>query len=326
MSTDPIPAVPGTAAGTNVETFRRRRRPSRARVVRAVTPYGLVAPAAVVIAAVLAYPLYSLVRLSFERYGLFQLIAHHGTSVGLHNYGTLLHDPVFWATLKRTVVFTIVNVGLTMLLGTLIALLLVRVSAWVRILVTSGLVLAWAMPVVVAVQLWYWMTNYENGVVNYLLTKLHVGDYIQHDWYGSPTAALGVTTSLIVWGAIPFVAITLYAGLAQVPHDLREAASVDGAGALRTFKDITFPALKPIFLILTSLSIIWDFSVFTQPFLLLNSRPNQGYYLMSMYLYEKSIGVHEYGLGSAIAIVMVAIMLALSFFYVRQMVRVGDVR
>ncbi len=226
----------------------------------------------------------------------------------------------------RTVIFTAVNVGLTMVLGTLVALLLVQVATPIRLMITSALVLAWAMPVVVAVQLWYWMTNFQNGVVNYVLTELHLGDFIGHDWYASPTSALGVTTTLIVWGAVPFVAITVYAGLAQVPRDLVEAASVDGAGALRSFRDVTLPILKPILLVLTSLSIIWDFGVFTQPFLLLQSRPNTDYYLMSIYLFEKSIGIHEYGLGSAIAIVMVLIMLVLSFFYVRQMVRLGDVR
>ena len=122
------------------------------------------------------------------------------------------------------------------------------------------------------------------------------------------------------------MAITVYAGLAQVPAELHEAAAVDGAGVLRRFRDVTFPVLKPIFLILTSLSIIWDFSVFTQPFLLLQSRPNTDYYLMSIYLYEKSIGLHEYGLGSAIALLMVVMLLGLSFFYVRQMVRIGEVR
>jgi N,N'-diacetylchitobiose transport system permease protein len=101
---------------------------------------------------------------------------------------------------------------------------------------------------------------------------------------------------------------------------------VDGAGPVRVWRDVTFPVLKPILLVLTSLSIIWDFAVFTQPFLLLQSRPNTDYYLMSIYLFEKSIGIHEYGLGSAIALVMVLIMLMLSFFYVRQMVRLGDVR
>jgi N,N'-diacetylchitobiose transport system permease protein len=286
----------------------------------------LLAPSIVVIAAILAYPLYFLVRLSFQHYGLFELIRHKGQYVGLHNWGVVLHDGVFWHTLLRTIVFTAVNVGLTMVLGTLIALLLVQVSGVVRVMITAALVLAWSMPVVVAVQLWYWMTNFQNGVLNYVLTQLHVGDYIGHDWYATPTSALGLTTSLIVWGAIPFVTITVYAGLAQVPHELLEAAAVDGAGPLRRFRDITFPVLKPIFLILTSLSIIWDFGVFTQPFLLLQSRPNPDYYLMSIYLYEKSIGLHEYGLGSAIALLMLAIVLILSFFYVRQMVRIGDVR
>jgi N,N'-diacetylchitobiose transport system permease protein len=88
---------------------------------------------------------------------------------------------------------------------------------------------------------------------------------------------------------------------------------------------VTFPILKPIFLILTSLSIIWDFAVFTQPFLLLNSRPNEDYYLMSIYVYEKSIGLHEYGLGSAIAIVMVLIRSS-SPASTCQMVRMGEVR
>jgi N,N'-diacetylchitobiose transport system permease protein len=313
------------AAGAAFATLRRRRL-TRARIARAVAPYGLIAPSLLVIGAILAYPLYFLVRLSFQHYGLFELIRHQGTWIGLHNFGTVLHDAVFWHTLVRTVLFTAVNVGLTMVLGTLVALLLVRVATPVRLLLTTALVLAWAMPVVVAVQLWYWMTNFQNGVVNYVLTSLGAGDYSQHDWYASPTSALGVTTTLIVWGAIPFVAITVYAGLAQVPHELLEAAAVDGAGALRRFRDVTFPVLKPIFLILTSLSIIWDFSVFTQPFLLLQSRPNTDYYLMSIYLFEKSIGLHEYGLGSAIAILMLLIVLSLSFFYVRQMVRTGEVR
>jgi N,N'-diacetylchitobiose transport system permease protein len=313
MSSDPLSLPSGAAA------LRRRRRFSRARVTRALAPYGLIAPSLAVIGAILAYPLYQLVRLSFQHYGLFELIRHQGQSVGLANFSAVLHDSVFWHTLVRTVVFTVVNVGLTMVLGTLIALLLVQVHAPVRILLTSGLVLVWAMPAVVAVQLWYWMTNFENGVVNYVL------GIRQHDWYASPVSALGVTTTLVVWGAIPFVTITVYAALAQVPRDLLEAAAVDGAGPVRSFLDVTVPVIKPILLILASLSIIWDFSVFTQPFLLLQSRPNPDYYLMSMYLYAKSIGIHEYGLGAAIALIMVAIMLVLSFVYVRQMVRTGEV-
>ena len=89
------------------------------------------------------------------------------------------------------------------------------------------------MPAVVAVQVWYWMTNFQNGILNYVLTELGLGDYFQHDWYGSPFSQLAMVTVLIVWGAIPFVTVTVYAGLAQVPRELVEAAQIDGAEPAR---------------------------------------------------------------------------------------------
>jgi N,N'-diacetylchitobiose transport system permease protein len=313
------------AAGTLLGTSRRRRRRLWGRALQGAVPYGLIAPVLVVIGVILGYPLYWLVKLSTQRYGLFELIRHQGVSVGLHNYGSVLHDGVFWRTLLRTVVFTAVNVGLTMMLGILLALLLVRVSTFVRVLLSSGLVLVWSMPVVVAVQVWYWMTNYENGVVNYVLSHLGIGDYFQHDWYASTFSQLGIVTLLIVWGALPFVVITLYAGLAQVPHDLVEAAEVDGARGWRIFFDITLPILRPILLILTSLSIIWDFGVFTQPFLLMGqAKIHTGNYLMSIYLFEEGYFKSDFGRGAAISILMLLMVAALSVVYVRKMVRIGD--
>src|SRR4026209_1088832 len=115
------------------------------------------------------------------------------------------------------------------------------------------------------------MTNFQNGILNHVLTQLHVGDYSQHDWSATAFGKLAMVTVLIVWGAIPFVTITVYAGLAQVPRELVEAAEIDGASPPRVFRGVTFPILKPIFLILTSLSIIWDFGVFTQAYLLIGS-------------------------------------------------------
>jgi N,N'-diacetylchitobiose transport system permease protein len=295
-----------------------------ARAARVSVPYALIAPVVVAIALILGYPLYFLVRLSLERYGLFELIRHAGAYVGLANFRSVLRDQVFWHTLVRTVVFTAANVGLTIVLGMLIALLLVRVSRPVRLLVSSALVLVWSMPVVVAVQVWYWMTSYENGVLNYVLTKLGIGDYYQHDWYASTFSQLSMVTLLIVWGALPFVAITLYAGLAQVPRDLVEAAEVDGANAWGVFRDITLPILKPILLILTSLSIIWDFGVFTQPYLLIGqSKITPGNFLMSIYLFEEGYFKSDYGRGAAISLLMLVIVAVLSVVYVRRMVRMG---
>ena len=316
----------GTAYAAEAALQPRRRRPlTVARAVRWSAPYLLIAPVVLTIAAILGYPLYHLARLSFQKYGLFELIAHHGTSVGWANYSSVLHDSVFWHVLLRTIVFTIANVAFAMGIGTLLALLLTKVSAVVRVLLTAGLVLAWAMPPVVAVQVWLWITNTENGVLNYVLTKLHVGDYFQHDWYATSFSQLSLTTSLIVWGAIPFIVVTVYAGLSQVPHELVEAAEIDGARPWKVFRDVTVPILKPIFLILTSLSIIWDFGVFTQPFLLIDqTRINTTNELMGIYLYEEGYVKTDFGRGAAISILMLLIVALLSVVYVRKMVRTGD--
>jgi N,N'-diacetylchitobiose transport system permease protein len=295
------------------------------RLSRGATPYLLVLPVVAVLAAILGYPVYDLVRLSLQKYQLFELLQHKGVYVGLHNFGSVLHDPVFWHTLLRTVVFTAVNVVLTIVGGTLIALLLVRVSTWLRLLLTLGLVLVWAMPQVVAVQIWSWMTNSQNGILNYILTELHVGDYFQHNWYETTFSQYSMVTTLIVWGALPFVAITVYAALSQVPHELVEAAEIDGARAWRVFKDVTLPVLTPLLLILTSLSIIWDFGAFTQPYLLIGpGQQVQSNYLMSTYLYVEGYGKTDFGRGAAISLLMLAIVAALSVVYVRQMLRVGE--
>jgi len=326
LTLSPAPSGAAIAAEAVPSRPRRRSRLTWARAARGSVPYLLILPVVATVGAILGYPLYRLVDLSFQRYGLFELIQRKGVDVGLDNYRSVLQDPVFRDTLVRTIVFTVANVALTMVLGTLIALLLVRVSSWVRIPLTAGLVLVWAMPPVVAVQVWYWMTNFENGVVNYVFSRLHLAD-AQHDWYATPFSQLGLVTALIVWGAIPFVVVTVYAGLAQVPRELVEAAEVDGARPWRVFADVTFPVLKPIFLILTSLSIIWDFGVFTQPFLLIGqSNLHADNYLMGVYLFEEGYFKSDFGRGAAISILMLVMVAALSVVYVRKMVRLEEVR
>jgi N,N'-diacetylchitobiose transport system permease protein len=288
-------------------------------------PYVLVAPVLITMAAVLGYPLVKLVQLSLQRYGLPELIQRSGTWVGLENFQNVLSDRVFWETLLRTVVFTIVNVGSVMVLGMLVALLLLRVSMPVRLLITSGLVLVWSMPVVVAVQVWYWMTNYQNGVLNSILTSLRLGDFEQHDWYATTFSKLAMTTLLVLWGALPFVTLTLYAGLAQVPRELVEAAQIDGAGSVRVFRDITLPILRPVLLILASLSIIWDFGVFTQPYLLIGaSHVDSTNYLMGIYVFIEGYGHSDFGKGAAISLIMLLIVAILSIPYVRKMVNLEE--
>ena len=314
------------SAAETTPRWSRRRGAVWRRAGRGAVPYGLLLPVVAILGAILGYPIYSLVRLSLQHYTLFELIRHKGQYIGLHNFGLVLHDPIFWHTVLRTVIFTIANVGLTIGIGTLIALLLVRVSGWVRILITSGLVLVWAMPPVVAVQVWNWMTNYQNGVLNYILTEIHVGNFFHHDWFATPFSQLSMVTTLIVWEGLPFIAITVYAALSQVPGELVEAAEIDGAPAWRVFFDVTMPIIRPVLLILTSLSILWDFGVFTQAYLLIGQPAIQpGNYLMAIYLFEEGYFKNDYGRGAAISILMLAMVATLSVVLVRKMVQAGDV-
>ena len=301
---------------------RPSRPGSRARRLRPLVPYTLLAPALLVLAAILGFPLYRLVSLSFQQYGLKELFAGRGH---LHRPAAttsdILTDSFFWTVVVRTVLFAAVCVGLTMVLGTLVALLLRNLGRPMRVAVTAGLVAAWAMPTLTAISIWQWLFDFEFGVVNWLLTRLGVGGYEQHNWFDQPLQGFAVIVLVVVWGALPFVAITLHAGLTQVPAELEEAARVDGAGAWQVFRHITFPVMKPIFLILATLSTIWDFKVFTQIWVLLNQRPSREYFLLGIWSYSESFGVTRYGKGAAIAVIMVLLLLLATSFYVRQMLR-----
>ena len=292
---------------------------------RALLPYALITPSIAVIAGILGFPLAMLVWLSLQHYGLRELIAHQGEWVGLGNYQAIVTDPLFRAVIIRSLVFTLSCVVLTVVLSTLIALLLLRVRRAVRLVVMSALVFVWATPVIVTVDIWQWMFDYEFGVINYLLTQLHLGNFIHHNWFDNPVQGLGVLVLVVVWGAIPFVTITIFAGLLQVPGELLDAAEVDGAGVWQRFRFVTAPMLKPIFLIVTCLSTIWDFGVFNQIYVLLNERPSSDYYTIAIYSYRESFGVSQYGLGATIAVLMVIVLVIVTLFYVRETIKVAEI-
>ena len=288
-------------------------------------PYVVISPSLLIIGGILGFPLAWLVWLSLQHYGLKELINHQGEWVGLKNYHTVLADPLFHQVLVRTLLFTFACVVLTIVFSTLIALLLLRVRRVVRTVVMSALVFVWATPVIVSVDIWQWMFDFEFGVINYLLTQLHLGNFIHHNWFDNPVQGWSVFVVIVVWGAIPFVTIVLFAALLQVPGEIVDAAQVDGAGAWQRFWYVTAPILKPVFLIVTTLSTIWDFGVFNQIYVLLNERPSSDYYTIAIYSYRESFGVTQYGLGAAIAVVMVVVLAIITVFYVRETVNQAEI-
>jgi N,N'-diacetylchitobiose transport system permease protein len=309
----------------------RRPTPLWGRVAKHGGPYLLILPSLVVIGVIMAWPLYQLFVLAFQKFGLPQILhmSHPKAGkapewVGFHNFSQAFHDPQFWDTLQRTVIFTAVNVGATLVIGTAIAVLMMRVAKPIRLIMTAVLIFVWAMPQLVALTIWNWLFDQEFGVVNYVLTKLHFGNFLHHNWYAEPWQGFMIVTFVVVWGAIPFIAITMHAALTQVPDELVEAARVDGASPWQVFRNVMLPILRPIIVILTSLSIIWDFQVFTQVYILRDNRPEPWYYLISIFSFVTSFKAHDYGYGSALAVITLFIMAFVSIFYIRQLIKISE--
>jgi len=291
---------------------------------RTALPYGLLLPSLVALTVALGYPLVRQVVLSFQEFGLAQQFGRPPEWVGLRNYTDLVTDPYLWPVVLRSVVFCLVNAALTMVLGMTVAMLLRQMSKPVRILVQSGLLLAWAMPVLAALIVWEWLFATDYGVINWLLTHLGA-EYDGHSWLLSPMSFFFVATVIVVWMSVPFVAFTMYAGLTQVPRELLEAAEVDGANAWQRFRVIMLPTVRPVLLVVALLQVIWDLRVFTQIYVLQKAGGvTRDTNLLGTYIYRLGIGEGNFGTAAAVAIFMLALTVVLTAPYVRQMLRQED--
>jgi N,N'-diacetylchitobiose transport system permease protein len=279
-------------------------------------PYVLVLPAVVVLGGMLGYPLVRLGTMSLQEYGLPQVFGRPAPWVGFDNFRTILEDDYFWTVLWRTLIFCFVNVALTMVLGVLIALLLEALGKGMRLLVSASLIIAWAMPALTATIVWQWLFDTEYGLVNWAL------DRQGESWWANQMTFFLVATIIVVWMGIPFIAFTVYAALTQIPVDMIEAAKLDGAGFGQTFRHVVFPAVKPILLILTALSVIWDFRVFTQIYVLQRAGGiTRDTNLLGVFAYRISIGENRFDIGAAVAVVMLLITALLTIVYLRSMLK-----
>jgi ABC-type sugar transport system permease subunit len=308
--------------GRSLAAYVRRHR---------LAPFLLIAPALAGIALVLLWPLVQVVIYSFQNFGLPQITGAEPTQwVGLSNFTTTFRDPEFWLSLRITVLFALVAVPATLVIGTGVGLLLNRLGNKMAAFVSTTALLAWATPPVAATMIFYLLFSPDGGVVDWALSKLPhwlVGstNWAQYNW--TTTGALPAYTVLavlVVWQSFPFIAVTVLAGLKTVPAELYEAARVDGASAPGMFWKITYPLLKPIFLVLLLLSVIWDFNVFTQTYILTGGLGNRDEFNLSLYIYDKAFTFPpSYSLGGALALIFTLILLIVTVGYVRASVRQG---
>ncbi|MER6048942.1 sugar ABC transporter permease [Streptomyces sp. NPDC001793] len=310
------------AAGRNApRTGKRggppaRRGPGGRRAARGA-PYLLLLPALLATAVFLGWPLVRNLVLSFQNLNMKELIQHLTDWRGLGNYQEVLGSEQFWRVTVRTIAFTAVNVVLIMALGTLLGLLLARLGTRMRLVLSVALVLAWAMPSIAATTVFQWLFDSRYGVVNWLLDHLGWHSMARYDWVGTQLSTFFVITVLIVWQSLPFVALNLYAATTTIPKELYEAARMDGAGTWKVFTSVTFPFLRPFFMATTFLEVIWVFKAFPQIFAINQGGPDRLTETLPIYAFTEGVGNLHFGMGAAISVLTIVVLLALTAYYLR---------
>ncbi|MFF2507621.1 carbohydrate ABC transporter permease [Streptomyces sp. NPDC058067] len=287
--------------------------------------WALLTPAGLVMLAVTVAPIVFLVYASFTDYDQRSLFTGAFDVVGARQYTDLLADAEFWRSLARTVVFTAAMVTGSVAIGAGVAQLLTRLGSALRMTVTVVLILAWAMPTVASSLVWKWLFQPGYGVVNWLLTQAGLfGDMTDTDWSNSAPLAYVSIWLLIVWQAVPFIALTLYAALIQMPSEFQEAARLDGAGEWRVWWSVTLPFLRPTLTLITLMSVIWDFNVFNQIWLVSAGGPDSATTTLGVFAYRTAFVAFRVGQGAALSVITTVLLLAITALYVRRLLRSGE--
>ena len=300
-----LPSAAGGAGAAQAE------KPARHRLN--LLAYVFVAPTAIVVLGVIVFPMLYSLLLSLERYNLTD--PGNVRFIGLQNYLTLFESSDFWQVMWRTVLFTVVSVALTMAIGLAFALILNERFTG-RGIFRTLLLVPWVIPAVVVGIAWEWIFNANYGVLNALLQQ--VGLIQQYrPWLGDPATAMPAVIVAKVWKEVPFASLLFLAGLQTIPGDLYEASRIDGAGAWRSFLHVTLPLLRPAILVVIVVETMWTFRVFDIIFVMTNGGPADTTNLAAFYTYLETFKYLHVGLGSALAYLVTAVIVAASVLYMR---------
>lgn len=199
-------------------------------------------------------------------------------------------------------------------MGFITALLLDKSTARYKSIFRTFFILPYAIPDVATGMIWLWMLDYQFGIVNYLLTKLHlVKEPVL--WFNNPMLALMTIISIEIWRLFPLHTLVIFAGLQDVPEELYEAADIDGAGGVSKFFKITLPHLKQVLVILLTLTIIWCFRRFTLIWLLTRGGPNRGTETVVIQIYSYAFNFNKMGYAAAIGNILLLITIGMVIFY-----------
>ncbi len=273
----------------------------------------LIAPTILVFCTIIVYPLIAAIYLS-----LFSIYTPtmEGQWVGFDNYAQLLASGEFWRSLLNNIIWTAGTLSLQLVFGILVALMLHQ-NMLFRSLARSLILFPYFLSTVVAVLIWRWMFNDLYGVLNHLLMWAGILD-MPVDWLGSMPNAMVSLIFIGAWKYFPFVVIVVLARLQSIPESLYEAATMDGAGRFARFIDITLPQLKDVLIVIILLRTIWDFKEFDLIYLLTGGGPIISTQTLPLMVYREAFALNQMGNASAVAVLMMLIMLVFMTLYLRK--------
>jgi multiple sugar transport system permease protein len=273
-------------------------------------PYAMVAPALLVITAFSLLPTFYGILVSLYRVEFVELL----TFVGFRNYAEVLTDPRFWSSVRVSFTFTGFSVALTFLAGFGLALL-GNQRLHLRSAFRTIALLPWVTSYVVTYLIFRWILNPDFGLLNAVFVQGF--GVAPVNWLGDPNLAMTALILVDVWRAAPYAMILLLAGLQGIPHELYEAAAIDGATRARAFFAVTVPLMRPAMLILLVLLTIVDFNVVVAMLVLTGGGPGTATETMSLRMYNEAFTYTRMGPASAIAMIIFAANLVLTVVYIR---------
>jgi len=235
--------------------------------------------------------------------------------IGFGNYFEIFRDPLFWKALRNTFFWVVFGVGFQFLFGFILALLLNQKFRG-RGAIRAVSLIPWATPGVLIGLMWKWIYDGNYGVLNDLLMRLHLID-TKIPFLSQLSSAFPSVIVTIIWQGIPFFAIMIMAGLQVIPHDMYEAADIDGASKLQKLFRITIPSLKNVILITLMLRIIWVSNSVDIIYSMTGGGPSYSTQTLSVYIFNKA-NVLDLGYSSAMAIVLMLLLAVVAIPYVKS--------
>jgi ABC-type sugar transport system permease subunit len=271
-------------------------------------------PALVAIGAVFVYPMVSSFYLSLHDIDLTKPWRGE-IFVGLKNYRSILANSAFWDSVWRTAYFSVVSVGLELLIGFISALLLNEVFAG-RSTVRSFLLIPWALLTMTNGLMWMWIFNPHYGMFNAILTKLGLIDSYRV-WLADPFWAMHAVILADVWKMAPFMTLLILAGLQPISEDVYDAAEVDGASTWTKIRYIVGPLLRPALLVAVVLRTMGAFKVFDIIYIMTSGGPADSTKVLTFYTYEQAFRYYRIGMGSAVSWLITLVLLILIVVYIK---------